>query len=84
MPRPHRLWYDIRAQALFDPSFQGPVEELERAMVDLCGRLLRRLGLEGADALSTYLACDALFRYHLQRRLAGDPVGGRGREFAGP
>lgn len=70
----HRLWYDIRSQALFDDSFTDVVTELEQAMIDLCGRLLKRLDLAGPDPLDIYLRFDALFRYHLQRKLTGDPA----------
>lgn len=68
----HRLWYDIRSQALFDDSFTDVVTELEQAMIDLCGRLLKRIDLAGHDPLDIYLRFDGLFRYHLQRRLNGD------------
>ncbi len=68
----HRLWYDIRAQALFDESFHGVVADLERAMIELCGRLLQRLDIKGVAPLDVYLGADGLFRYHLQRKLAGD------------
>lgn len=68
----HRLWYDIRSQALFDDSFTDVVTELERAMVDLCGRLLERIDVAGQDPLDIYLRFDGLFRYHLQRKLNGE------------
>lgn len=68
----HRLWYDIRSQALFDDSFTDVVTELEQAMIELCGRLLKRIDLAGLDPLDIYLRFDGLFRYHLQRKLNGD------------
>jgi AcrR family transcriptional regulator len=68
----HRLWYDIRSQALFEETFNGVVDELEQAMIELCGRLLQRLGISGPEPLNVYLTFDGLFRYYLQRKLAGD------------
>lgn len=68
----HRLWYDIRSQALFDESFTGVVAELEHAMIDLCGRMLSRIALAEPDPLDVYLRFDGLFRYYLQRKLMGD------------
>ncbi|MCR9136604.1 MAG: TetR/AcrR family transcriptional regulator [Alphaproteobacteria bacterium] len=68
----HRLWYDIRSQALFDDSFTHVVSDLENSMIDFCGRLLDRVELNGLDPLDLYLRFDALFRYYLQRKLNGD------------
>jgi len=67
----HRLWYDIRGQALFDQAFYSVVNEIERSLIELVGRLLARIGLPDADALEVYLAFDGVFRYFLQRRLMG-------------
>ncbi|HEY8606051.1 MAG TPA: TetR/AcrR family transcriptional regulator [Noviherbaspirillum sp.] len=73
----HRLWYDVRAQAMFDPAFRPLVEELESKLVELTARFLDRLqefGMKGVptDALATYLLMDGWFRYCLQRHLGGD------------
>ncbi|GIZ50347.1 TetR/AcrR family transcriptional regulator [Noviherbaspirillum aridicola] len=73
----HRLWYDARAQAMYDPAFRAVVSELETALTALTGHFLERLrqfgfgGLPG-DALATYLQMDGWFRYCLQRHLGGD------------
>ncbi|WP_163852334.1 TetR/AcrR family transcriptional regulator [Pseudooceanicola aestuarii] len=71
----HRLWYDIRAQSMFDPAFREVVQEIETALIALLARFFARL--EGAPAhpgtaLDGYLLMDAAFCYHLQRFLAGD------------
>lgn len=73
----HRLWYDIRAQALFDPDFQPVVAQLEDGIVNVIQHLLdkiRQLGVHDAptDGLATYITIDGWFRYFLQRHLAGD------------
>jgi AcrR family transcriptional regulator len=73
----HRLWYDIRAQALFDPDFQPIVALLEEGLVNVIQHLLdklRQFGVSNAptDGLATYVMIDGWFRYYLQRHLAGD------------
>ncbi|MHB1691535.1 MAG: TetR/AcrR family transcriptional regulator [Thiomonas sp.] len=78
--RTHRLWYDVRAQALFDASFRPAVDDLENRMVGVVQRLLdrvRTLGGELApnspiDATSAYVTIDGWFRYFLQQHIAGD------------
>jgi AcrR family transcriptional regulator len=68
----HRLWYDIRGQALFDEAFRPVVGEIEDALIGLVGRLLGRLQVETESPVAVYLRVDGLFRYYLQRRLFGD------------
>ena len=67
----HRLWYDIRSQALFDPAFEEVVDGIETALVALVERLLVQIGAPREGALDAYLRIDAAFRYFLQRHLAG-------------
>ncbi|WP_226782791.1 TetR/AcrR family transcriptional regulator [Oceaniglobus trochenteri] len=68
----HRLWYDIRSQALFDPDFADVVEEIEAELIALVSRLFARLGLPRDLALDAYLGLDGAFRYYLHRHLADD------------
>lgn len=68
----HRLWYDIRAQAMFDPAFEGVVEEIESALIALVATFLDRIGQDRARAEMIYVLMDAAFRYSLQKFLAGD------------
>ncbi|MEZ5740307.1 MAG: TetR/AcrR family transcriptional regulator [Burkholderiaceae bacterium] len=68
----HRLWYDIRAQALFDAGFSDVVDEIEAELVALVSRLLRRLDVPQDQALAGYMSLDGAFRYYLHRHLAGD------------
>ena len=42
----HRLWYDIRSQALFDESFHAISNEIEQALIDMVGRLIAQLGYD--------------------------------------
>ncbi|WP_019142977.1 TetR/AcrR family transcriptional regulator [Noviherbaspirillum massiliense] len=73
----HRLWFDVRTQALFDPAFRPIVKEIEGRLIGVAERFLARVRALGAkkspsDALSLYLTIDALVRYFLQQHLAGD------------
>lgn len=68
----HRLWYDIRSQAMFDPGFNEIVSEIEDALVALVAEFLARTGQTAMDASTAYLMLDAVFRFHLQKFLAGD------------
>ena len=68
----HTLWYDISAQALFDEAFRPIVADIENALVGLVARLLKRLKLDEASALTVYLGCDGVFRHFLLRHLSGD------------
>ncbi len=78
----HRLWYDIRAQALFDQSFLGLVSDLEDRLIRVIREALKRLSAldqrQGApqsanlDATLVYITLDGWFRYYLQRFTMGD------------
>ncbi len=68
----HRLWYDIRGQALFNPEFQGVVDELEEALISLNERFLARVEIPDLSPRDLYFGVDARFRYFLQKYLAGN------------
>jgi AcrR family transcriptional regulator len=75
--RLHRLWYDIRAQALFEPSFRADIAEIDKSLEDMIWRIVSRfLALSGARAIlspsATYAVMDGLFQQYLLRRLSGD------------
>ena len=67
----HRLWYDIRAQAMYRPEFQSVVSEYENSMIQLIGMFMKQCGRDD-DPLEFYIIFDGLFRYFLQQKLAGD------------
>lgn len=77
--RTHRLWYDMRAQAMYEPVFREAVTGIEHALRDLFAPLspgdIGRLDL-------IYGAVDGLFRYYLQRHLAGERLSPRTMETA--
>jgi AcrR family transcriptional regulator len=74
----HRLWYDLRAQALFEPAFRADVIEIDKILEGMIWRVIRRASiLSGADiSLSPgviYAAFDGVFQKELLRFLAGEP-----------
>lgn len=68
----HRLWYDIRAQAMFDPAFHEIGADIENGLTDLVAEFLSLTGQNGVTAPTAYLMIDAAFRFHLQQFLSGD------------
>lgn len=69
----HRLWYDIRTQALFDEQFHEVVDEIEQDLIAMIGRLLGHLRCRCVAPRAAYLSLDATFRYYLYRSLRSDP-----------
>ena len=49
--RLHRLWYDLRAQALFEAAFRPDVAEIERSLSETVWRVVRRLADDGMTLL---------------------------------
>ncbi len=66
----HRLWYDIRNQALFDPVFKPVVAEIEASLIDLV-RPLAESPDDSAQISVLYGAIDGVFRHLLERHLSG-------------
>ncbi|WP_238137048.1 TetR/AcrR family transcriptional regulator [Variovorax sp. JS1663] len=73
----HRLWYDLRAQALFEEAFRADVTAIDKSLENMVLRIMTRFS-ELADAplaLSPsllYALFDGLFQQHLLRHLSGD------------
>lgn len=66
----HRLWYDIRNQALFDPVFQPVVAEIEASLVGLV-ELIAGDRVGGPPIHVLYGAVDGVFRHLLECQLTG-------------
>ena len=63
----HRLWYDIRAQAMFDDSFRPAVNDIECRLMEMVRLLRDRIGLPHPKDVDTdYAALDGLFRFWIQ------------------
>lgn len=71
----HRLWYDIRAEAMFDPRFTEPVRTIEQALIDVVGSVLERLDLPSEQATQAYIGLDGAFRYALSGFLQDGEAG---------
>lgn len=75
--RVHSLWYDLRAQALFEGSFRDDVIEIDRLLQDMVWRLATRLAaFEGRpprlSPIAAYALFDGLFQKYLLLHIAGD------------
>ncbi|MDP9636090.1 AcrR family transcriptional regulator [Rhodococcus cercidiphylli] len=73
----HRLWYDLRNQALFDGSFRGDVLDIEERREDMIWRVVTKYcklrGSESAlDRPSAYILLDGIFQRALLHHLAGN------------
>ena len=74
----HRLWYDLRAQSLFEPSFRADVAEIDHSLERMIWRVISRIaeltGTPPAFSSSvSYALFDGLFQQGLIKHLAGDP-----------
>ena len=78
----HRLWYDLRAQALFNPDLRAATSEIERDFESVTAALLhvQQPVASRGTVHQTYLLLDAHFFDALQGTLSGeDPEGKRFR-----
>lgn len=72
-----RLWYDMRAQSLFEPQFRADVDAIDGELRDMVWRILIRYsdvsGLDiGLDADTAYALFDGVFTRAVYDHLAGD------------
>ncbi|WKE64056.1 TetR/AcrR family transcriptional regulator [Gallaecimonas kandeliae] len=71
----HRLWYDIRAQALFDPAFRPVVAEIEAKLMETLALAVQAARLNPPGDLALRFAMlEGAFRYQLQRALLEGPA----------
>ena len=74
----HRLWYDLRTQAMFDEVLRPDVLMIDATLEDMIRRVLSRYAeLSGfplvADSPTAYAMLDGVFERALLRHLAGQP-----------
>ena len=73
----HRLWYDLRAQAMFEEAFRADVGQIDKSLEKMIWRVVARLGelsgrpIEVSPALA-YASIDGLFEHALLRHHSGD------------
>jgi AcrR family transcriptional regulator len=73
----HRLWYDLRAQALFEAAFRADVAEIDKSLEKMIWRVVTRLSAFTGEAVrmpsgATYALFDGLFQQCLLKHLSGD------------
>lgn len=74
----HRLWYDLRAQAMFEAAFRADVAKIDKSLEKMVWNVVARLAaLAGAPGplpspALAYAALDGVFQQALLRHLAGD------------
>ncbi|WP_293696596.1 TetR/AcrR family transcriptional regulator [uncultured Agrococcus sp.] len=73
----HRLWYDLRNQALFDTGFRDTIISIDALLRDMVWSVVTRYAeLEGrapeTDAVSAYAMFDGIFLNALIAYLRGD------------
>jgi AcrR family transcriptional regulator len=73
----HRLWYDLRAQSLFEEAFRVDVAELDKSLEKMIWRVMSRLAEHAGKPLQVqpaviYAMLDGLFQQCLLKHLSGD------------
>jgi AcrR family transcriptional regulator len=73
----HRLWYDIRAQAMFEAAFRHDVAEIDKSLENMIWRIVCRFAeLTGEPQTIPpsviYALLDGLFQQCLLKHLSGD------------
>lgn len=78
--RMHRLWYDLRAQALFDDAFRADVMQIDTSLEQMVWRVASRYCELAATRpamppAALYALFDGLFQRHLLQFMAeGEPA----------
>ena len=73
----HRLWYDLRSQALFEKAFHDDVVQIDKSLEDMIWRIMSRFAelsgeQSGLPPSATYALFDGLFQQALLKHLSGD------------
>ncbi len=73
----HRLWYDLRAQALFEAAFREDVLEIDKSLETMVWRIVSRYAELGGtkpaiSAEALYAVFDGLFQKYLLGHLSND------------
>ena len=71
----HRLWYDLRSQALFEASFRDDVLEIDATLEQMIWQVVSRYaelrGMEvGTPSARAYAMFDGVFQQALLRHLS--------------
>jgi AcrR family transcriptional regulator len=73
----HRLWYDLRSQALFEDAFRADVAEIDKSLEMMIWKVMERLAALAdipltVSSAAIYAMMDGLFQQCLLRHLSGD------------
>lgn len=73
----HRLWYDLRAQAMFEQAFRADVVEIDKSLEKMVWRIMSRFAELAGEPLTAssavlYATFDGLFQQCLLKHLSGD------------
>jgi AcrR family transcriptional regulator len=73
----HRLWYDLRSQALFEDAFRADVKVIDQSLENMVWRVATRYAELGNKDIAIsktalYAIFDGLFQKYLLDYLAGD------------
>ena len=73
----HRLWYDLRAQSLFEEAFRADVAEIDKSLEKMIWRVMSRAAELAGEPLRLpanvlYAAFDGMFQQCLLKHLSGD------------
>lgn len=73
----HRLWYDMRSQAMFEPAFRKDVLEIDKSLEAMIWRVASRYAelsrrTPRSSPAALYALFDGLFQSALLRHLAND------------
>lgn len=76
-PRVHSLWYDLRAQALFEPSLRDDVAQIDDKLEAMVWRVVTRYAELGSTSPriasnQVYALLDGLFQKYLLLHVSGD------------
>jgi len=70
----HRLWYDIRTQAMFDDTFRPVVAEIEAMLIDIVRTAFDKAGHPAPEEVAlSYALLDGAFRYLMQGQIGPRP-----------
>lgn len=73
--RIHRLWYDIRNQAMFDETFRPVVDEIETALIGIVSTAFAKTGRRQPDSVEIpYAMLDGVFRFFMQNQLGDNQL----------
>ena len=69
----HRLWYDIRNQAMFDEAFRPAVAEIEQKLINIVRLAFAKAGhAKPQNVELSYALLDGAFRYLMQGQIGPD------------